>query len=230
MESSQLITLLGLGLILGLKHALDADHVIAISTIVSQTRSLKRSSLYGIIWGIGHTFTLFLVGLIILGFKFALPDKMSLFFEFTVGIVLVVLGVDVLRKAVKHKLHIHKHSHGNTTHAHIHTHKETPSHGHTHRSFIIGMLHGLAGSGVLTLLVLSTVNSLLLGLFYILIFGIGSLIGMLMVSAVIGLPFMFTTRFGKVNILIELLAGTVSIVFGCVIMYEIGYVHGLFYT
>lgn len=91
-ESLQLITLFGLGFILGLKHALDADHIVAVSTIVSQTKSLKKSSLLGAIWGMGHTTTLFLVGLAILGFKLTLPYKLALSFEFLVGIILVILG------------------------------------------------------------------------------------------------------------------------------------------
>ncbi len=228
-EPSQLITLLGLGLLLGLKHALDADHVVAVSTIVSRTRSVKRSSLYGALWGAGHTLTLFLVGLVLLTFKLAMPDKIALSFEFVVGIVLVLLGVDVLRKTKGKKIHLHRHEHDRIAHVHFHSHRGSSHHNHGHRSFVVGMIHGLAGSAALTLLVLTTVKSVLQGLLYILVFGIGSILGMLAVSAVIGLPFVLTARFDKLHTLVERAAGTISIVLGIIIMYEIGYVGGLFF-
>lgn len=223
----QLITLLSLGFILGLKHALDVDHVVAVSTIVSQTKSLKKSSLSGAIWGLGHTTTLFLVGLLILGLKLVLPEKLALSFEFLVGIVLVVLGTDVLRKVIKDKVHLHGHKHDNITHLHLHAHNTSQSHSHTHKSFIVGMFHGLAGSAALMLLVLPTVESMLQGLLFILIFGIGSILGMLITSTIIGLPFVFTTKFDRINNIVKTVAGTLSIVLGFTIMYEIGIVGGL---
>ncbi len=223
----QLITLLSLGFILGLKHALDVDHVVAVSTIVSQTKSLKKSSLSGAIWGLGHTTTLFLVGLLILGLKLVLPEKLALSFEFLIGIVLVVLGTDVLRKVIKDKVHLHGHKHDNITHLHLHVHNTSQSHSHTHKSFIVGMFHGLAGSAALMLLVLTTVESMLQGLLFILIFGIGSILGMLITSTIIGLPFVFTTKFDRINNIVKTVAGTLSIVLGFTIMYEIGIVGGL---
>ena len=132
-EPLQLATLIGLGFVLGLKHALDADHVVAISTIVSHTKNLKKSSLFGVIWGVGHATTLFLVGLAILIFKLAIPDKLALSFEFLVGIVLVILGIDVLRKIVKEKIHWHWHRHGKVIHTHFHSHERLPSHNHIHQ-------------------------------------------------------------------------------------------------
>jgi high-affinity nickel permease len=229
MGSFQFITLLGLGFALGLKHALDADHVVAVSTIVSQTRSLKKSSLFGALWGAGHTTTLFLAGLVILIFKLAIPDKLALSFEFLVGMVLVILGVDVLRKIIRDKVHLHRHKHDRLIHAHFHSHKGSPLHSHSHRSFIVGMIHGLAGSAALMLLVLATVKSIFHGLLYILIFGIGSILGMLITSAIIGLPFVLTARFDRINNSVTILAGTISIVLGLIIMYEIGVVNGLFF-
>lgn len=221
-EPLQLTILLGLGFILGLKHALDADHVVAVSTIVSQTKNLKKSSLAGAIWGMGHTATLFLVGLVILVFKLAIPDKLALSFEFIVGVVLVVLGVDVLRKVIKGKVHLHEHQHGDNVHTHLHSHKESPSHNYIHKSFVVGTIHGLAGSAALMLLVLTTVNSIFQGLLYILIFGIGSIVGMLIVSGIIALPFLLSSKFDKINNIVKILAGTISIVLGFTIMYEIG--------
>lgn len=227
-ETFKLITLFGLGFVLGLKHALDADHVVAVSTIVSQTKSLKKSLLAGAIWGVGHTITLLLVGLVILIFKLTIPDKLALSFELIVGVVLVVLGVDVLRKVIKEKVHLHEHQHGSSVHTHLHPHKESWSHDHTHRSFVVGMIHGLAGSATLMLLVLTTVRSVFQGLLYILIFGVGSIIGMLIVSGIIGFPFLLLAKFGKINNSVKILAGTISIVLGFTIMYKIGFVNGLF--
>lgn len=226
-ETFKLITLFGLGFVLGLKHALDADHVVAVSTIVSQTKSLKKSLLAGAIWGVGHTITLLLVGLVILIFKLTIPDKLALSFELIVGVVLVVLGVDVLRKVIKEKVHLHEHQHGSSVHTHLHPHKESWSHDHTHRSFVVGMIHGLAGSATLMLLVLTTVRSVFQGLLYILIFGVGSIIGMLIVSGIIGFPFLLLAKFGKINNSVKILAGTISIVLGFTIMYKIGFVNGL---
>lgn len=226
-EPFQLITLLGLGFVLGLKHALDADHVVAVSTIISQTKSLKKSSIFGAIWGMGHTTTLFLAGSAILIFKLAIPDKLALYFEFLVGIVLVILGMDVLRKVIRDKVHLHKHKHSTMIHTHLHTHKEPFSHNHTHKSFIVGMIHGLAGSAALMLLVLTTVKSVFQGLLFILIFGIGSVLGMLIVSTIIGLPFILTEKFSEMHNSLKILTGTISIVLGSIIMYEIGYVAGL---
>ncbi len=227
-EPFQLITLLGLGFVLGLKHAFDADHIVAVSTIVSQTKSLKKSSLAGAIWGVGHTTTLFLVGLVILIFKLAIPDKLALSFQFTAGVVLVVLGVDVLRKVIKEKFHLHKHQHGDRVHTHLHPHKESPLHDHTHKSFVVGTIHGLAGSAALMLLVLTAVKSIFQGLLYILIFGVGSIVGMLIVSGIIALPFLLSAKFDKINKIVKIFSGTISIVLGFTIMYEIGFVNGLF--
>lgn len=182
----------------------------------------------GAIWGVGHTTTLFLVGLTILGFKLSLPNKLALFFEFLVGIVLVMLGADVLKKVIKDKVHLHRHKHRNIVHIHFHSHKESLFHKHTHKSFIVGMVHGLAGSATLMLLVLTAVKSIFQGLLYILVFGIGSILGMLIVSGIIGLPFLLTAKFDKINNSIKLLSGTVSIALGLSIIYEVSFVNRLY--
>src|SRR3989338_8952425 len=104
-EIFQFLTSLGLGFILGLKHALDADHVVAVSTITSQTNSLRKASVLGVAWGIGHTITLLLSGLLILLLKLTIPEKLALSFEFIVGIVLAFLGTDVILKAIRERQH-----------------------------------------------------------------------------------------------------------------------------
>lgn len=221
-ESFQLIALLGFGVVLGLKHALDADHVVALSTIVSHTKSLRKSSLVGLLWGVGHMFALFLVGILLLSFRLTLPDKIALSFEFLVGVVLVVLGIDVLRKISRGKIHLHEHRHGNSAHVHFHSHSDAESHVHAHKSFVVGMFHGLAGSAAVILLILTTVKSMLQGLLFILVFGIGAILGMLIVSTFIMLPFMFSSKFDKIQNSLRVIAGIVSIVFGVSIIYEIG--------
>lgn len=235
----QAFTLLSLGLVLGLEHALDADHVVAVSTLVSQTKSLRRSSIFGILWGMGHTTTLFVVGLVILLFKLTIPQKLALSFEFLVGIVLVLLGVDVLRKVLQGRVHLHPHTHPDgTTHVHLHAHDrphgephdqpEESAHHHHHRSFLVGLVHGLAGSSALMLLVLTTVESVWQGIFFILIFGVGSILGMMVTSTLIALPMKAVTNFARVDRGLRLAAGVISIVLGVLIMGRIGFVDGLF--
>ena len=221
-EPLQLTTLFGLGFILGLKHALDVDHVAAVSTIVSQTKNFRKSSLAGAIWGVGHTAALFLFGLAILVFKLTMPVKLALFFEFMAGVVLVVLGIDALRKIIKEKVHLHEHQHDESFHTHIHPHKESLSHNHIHKFFVVGMIHGLAGSAALILLVLTAVKSIFQGLLYILIFGFGSIVGMFIVSGIIALPFLLSAKFIKVINATKIFMGAASIVLGLIIMYEIG--------
>jgi sulfite exporter TauE/SafE len=228
MESVQFISLLGVGFLLGLKHALEADHVVAVSTLTSQTKSIWKSSLAGAAWGMGHTITLLLVGLVLLTFKLTIPDKLALAFEFTVGITLVALGIDVLRKVRKEKMHAHPHEHDGEAHLHLHRHADTSSHEHIHKSFLIGTIHGLAGSAALTLLILASTKSISQGLLYILIFGAGSIIGMLMVSGVIALPFLWSQKIERIDKGMKVLAGSISIMLGFATMYQIGFVSRLF--
>ncbi len=227
-----LLSLLGLGLLLGLEHALDADHVVAVSTLVSQTKSVKRSSLFGIFWGMGHTTTLFLVGLVILIFKLAIPPRMALSFEFIVGMMLVLLGVDVLRKLLRGNVHIHQHEHeGGVTHSHFHSHADATApdhHHHHHRSFLVGLVHGLAGSSALMLLVLSTVDSVWAGILFILVFGLGTILGMLITSTLIALPFKWMSNFARMDGVLRLASGVISIGLGIIIMIRIGFIDGLF--
>jgi high-affinity nickel permease len=218
---SQAITVLGFGLLLGIEHALDADHVVAVSTITSENKSLKVSARVGSLWGIGHTLTLLLVGILVLGFKLTIPPRLALSLEFFVGIVLVFLGGAVLRNVFSQKVHIHEHQHDHLTHEHPHSSKEV-AHEHRHRPLFIGMIHGLAGSSALMLLVLSTIPSFGLGILYIIVFGIGSIAGMLIISTLIGLPFVLTTQFYRLNRWLRILAGCVSIILGVVILFRIG--------
>jgi sulfite exporter TauE/SafE len=186
-----------LGLILGVKHALDADHLIAVSTIVSEHKNLKWASLIGAFWGLGHTATLFVVGVLVIGLRLTIPPRLALGLEFLVAVMLVALGVNILWRSFRsEKIHLHAHNHSPETHAHFHIHgerEETHIHPHPFKSmrkpFFVGMVHGLAGSAALMLLVLTTIPSPMAGLFYIVIFGFGSVGSMLVLSSLIGLPF-----------------------------------------
>lgn len=236
MEST-LLTSLILGFTLGMGHALDADHVVAITTIVSQNRHPLKAALVGISWGIGHTATLSFVGLAVIVFKLTIPNQLALSMEFLVGVVLVALGAQILWKYRRKKVHTHTHDHAGEmpAHLHFHSHADDTEHkhhnlAHQHKSLMVGMIHGLAGSAALMLLVLSTVGSPVEGVAYILIFGIGSILGMMLLSTLIGLPFAASSqRFGSLNRTIRLVAGAVSVVLGIMVMYEIGFGQGLIY-
>ena len=233
---STLLTTLVLGFGLGVKHALDADHVVAVSTLVSQYRNPLRATLAGIFWGIGHTLTLLLAGIAVIIFKLAIPDRLALSMEFVVGAVLFGLGIQVLWKYLPKKKHAHFHDHGDEMHTHEHFHiyqnRGEDAHHHAprqHKSLLIGMLHGLAGSAALVLLVLGTIRSPVAGVVYILVFGTGSILGMMMISTLIGLPFALSSqRFASVNHTIRFIAGAISVGLGLFVMVEIGLVRGLF--
>lgn len=232
-----LFATLALGFALGIKHALDADHVVAVSTIVSQYRNPFRATLAGVFWGIGHTTTLLLVGIAVIGFKLVIPEQLALSMEFLVGIVLVILGIQTLWQFLPKKKHAHIHDHGDELHTHVHVHspvegdKNAQHHAlRQHKSLLIGMLHGLAGSAALMLLVLSTIQSALEGIVYILIFGFGSILGMMVISTLIGLPFSLSSgRFTSINHVIKFSAGTLSMALGIFVMIDIGFIKGLFY-
>ena len=231
MPELTILTAVVFGFLLGVRHALDADHVVAVTTIVGRSNSLMRSAMVGLSWGIGHTLTLFAAGFAVLVLKLTIPDRLALSMEFAVGVMLVLLGVPLVRQLIVARAHVHLHQHGDKKHLHSHPHNETPSHEHSHlrRPLLMGMVHGLAGSGVLVPLVLSTMSSVVQGLFFLLLFGIGSISGMIIFSGLIGLPFKFTARFSlSLNLWIQGVAGLTSIVFGLFIMWQAGFVGGLF--
>jgi ABC-type nickel/cobalt efflux system permease component RcnA len=235
-----LLTALGLGFILGLKHALDPDHIVAVSTIVSEHQSLAKSSLIGAVWGIGHTTSLLIVGLLVMGLRLTIPERVVMSLEFGVAVMLIILGANLLRKSLQVELHRHPHAHSRDDrvqpHAHLHVHAPRVHHHeghqflrHAKRPLLVGMVHGLAGSAALMLLVLTTIPSPLLGLIYIGVFGLGSVGGMLLISSLIGLPFVLTARrFARINWGIKVTAGAFSAAFGLFLAWQIGFVEGLF--
>jgi sulfite exporter TauE/SafE len=226
---------LTLGLLLGLKHAFDSDHLIAVSTIVSRVRSPWRSLWIGLFWGVGHTATLLAVGVLVLGMKTQISEPISLSLECLVGIVLVGLGLATLYDCRRKRLHAHVHTHDGAVHMHFHTHADTAAHQHPHplrvgcKPLLIGMVHGLAGSAALMLLVLTTIPSPVLGLFYIGIFGLGSVIGMGVISLLMGVFFSLATdRLQHFDRGLRMAVGALSTAFGAWMVVEIGFIQGLF--
>jgi sulfite exporter TauE/SafE len=246
MNTVSVISLLGFGFALGLKHATEADHLAAVSTIVSERKSIWSASLVGGLWGVGHTISLFVAGVAVIVLHFEISDRLARGLEFCVALMLVALGLDTLRKLVRGgQLHMHVHRHGGRLHAHPHVHEASHDHqstrehsGQPHtdhgtaigpRPLIVGMIHGMAGSGALMLLVLSTISSPLIGMSYILVFGIGSIGGMMLMSLFLSLPFHLTTkRFVRVERTMRGIAGLFSLGFGLFMVYEIAFVQGLF--
>lgn len=233
------VSLLAFGFVLGLKHATEADHLAAVSTIVSERKSMLSSSLVGGLWGVGHTISLLIAGIAVLLLHLHIGERTALALEFCVALMLIVLGANALRKISRGgKLHLHTHLHGGHAHAHPHLHDDAApeTEAHTHHGFklgarplLIGMIHGMAGSAALMLLVLTTISSPLVGLSYIAIFGAGSIGGMMLMSALVSLPMYLTAkRFLRANLAIRGLAGIFSLCFGLFMVYQIGFIDGLF--
>jgi len=221
------------GFVIGLFHAFEPDHVVAVATQNSkstQKSSLSffkqirsgaiKSSILGALWGAGHTSSLILVSLLIFVFSMNIPNEMFSNFEFGVGVMLVILGVfTYLNRRLVGEKHIHTHTHDDLVHTHPHTHDKVHNHGH--KSYIIGCIHGLAGSGSLVVLALSTLHDLQTILSFILVFGIGSIIGMMLVSSAIGLPFSLSVYSERINKILRYLVGSISIIIGIDILYNI---------
>lgn len=207
--------ILFLGLLLGIKHAFEPDHLIAVSTLVTQLKKPLKSALVGAFWGMGHTLTLFVVSLIVLFLKLKIPELWSRRFETGVGVMLIILGLRAIKKVRKQVLHLHVHNHIDFKHQHLHIH-DTLKDSHQHKqSFLIGAFHGLAGSGTLMLLIFTTIKSTALGLYYVLIFGIGSILGMTGMSLFLSLPLVILKKkFLQIDKYLQIGAGTLSIVYG----------------
>jgi sulfite exporter TauE/SafE len=231
-------TTLALGFVLGLRHALDADHLAAVSTIVTEERSLLRSSLVGVFWGAGHTAALLVFGLAMAAFRVALTPRLSQFLEFVVGCMLIYLGANVLLKLVKGQaidVHAHDHQHQGVAHSHLHLHLGKTEHTHEHRTlrlggrpFVVGVVHGLAGTAALMMLVVGAIPSLFLAAGYILIFGVGSIGGMVVMSLLMTLPLALAAqRVRLIERVIRLAAGLFSLGFGLFLIWDVGLIQSL---
>jgi hypothetical protein len=261
------VSFLFLGFFLGMRHATDADHVVAIATIVSRERSVAGSALIGAAWGVGHTITVMAVGVAIIVFGIVIPPRLGLSMEFAVGIMLVLLGVLTLTgmgRAVgavhthtnlaggdRLDLHDHLHAHGDYVHWHSHGHGPG-AHGHAEehtplarfdrrlgriafyqwlRPFAVGLVHGLAGSAAVALMVLSIIREPVAALAYLLLFGLGTVVGMMLITLILSAPFAFTAiNLPKFNWRLRVASGLVSFVFGVVLIYGIGFAEGGLFT
>jgi high-affinity nickel-transport protein len=257
-----LISLLFFGFFLGMRHATDADHVIAEATIVSKERKIGNAARLGLLWGIGHTVTILIAGGAIILFSVVIPRRLSLTMEFCVAVMLIVLGIMNLGGFIRwiiagiasgtgreSRVHIHPHSHGDYVHSHAHNHNpemhghhetETPQGWldrtfgglglyHALRPIIVGIVHGLAGSAALALLLLTTIRDPHWAMAYLLVFGLGTIAGMMFITTAIALPFTYTaSRFARANRHLATVSGLLSLGFGLFLVYQIGFVDGLF--
>jgi hypothetical protein len=256
------VAVLVIGFFLGMRHATDPDHVIAVSTIVSRERSITKAGWIGMLWGIGHTLTIFGVGAVIILFGLAIPARVGLTMEFSVGLMLILLGVLNLTGAMRYLSekfspghpkvagdHAHIHNHGSQMHLHWHSHQPGKEHHaeslappkwaqsranklglfHTLRPLFVGLVHGLAGSAAVALLVLTTIREERWAVFYLLIFGVGTIAGMMLITAAIALPFSFAGyKFAWLNRSLVVGSGLLSLSFGFFVCYQIAVVNGLF--
>lgn len=220
-----IFSVLIIGFVLGLTHAVEADHLAAVSAIVSEKKNVFTSAIIGGFWGLGHTISLFVVGALVIFLKLQISESVEAKLEAIVGGMLVLLGLNALRKIFTAKeIHAHSHEHGAHGHTHIHLHKDEEEKWHhrlSPRSVAIGMIHGLAGSAGLMLIVIPSIASPTVAMFYILVFGVGSIAGMMLMSLLISLPFHFTAnKFDFLNKGIRLCAALFSLTWGVKLIYE----------
>ncbi len=249
-SSLSLVAILSLGFFLGMRHATDADHVIAISTIVTRERRLSSAALIGALWGAGHTVTILAVGAGIILFTLVIPPRLGLTMEFSVGVMLVLLGVLNLRSFSKDlpalktsdppasgpQQHLTQPPPQKSSQAHVHTSvvamDRTWGGGGIYqwcRPLIVGLVHGLAGSAAVALLVLTTVHQSRWAVAYLLVFGLGTIAGMMVITLTLASTLRYSsTRSPWLNRYLGTLSGVLSLAFGLFIVYQMGFVHGLF--
>ena len=224
--------ILGLGFLLGMQHALEADHIAAVSSIAARRTRVGDIVRHGLTWGLGHTLTLFVFAGIAILLGRAIPETIAKPIEAAVGIMLIGLGAHVLWRLWRDRVHFHRHRHADGTvhfHAHSHAGDRLPHartlHAHEHgfrwRTLLVGLMHGMAGSAALLVLAITQAPSPAAGLGYIVLFGIGSMIGMGALSAVIAVPLAVSARFLTVaNHALQGAVGIVTIAIGIVTLVE----------
>lgn len=258
------LSILAVGFFLGMRHATDPDHVIAVTTIVTNQRSSVRAAFIGAFWGVGHTVTIFVVGAGIILFNLVIPVRLGLSMELSVAVMLIILGfvnIAGFLRSIPSKsaligehqriVHSHPHSHGDFNHTHPHDHKpdgDSLSSDHASpgwmdrvfgrsnlylylRPFVIGVVHGLAGSAAVALLVLTTIRNVHWAIGYLLIFGVGTIAGMMLITMSIASAFTLVGKGQqKFSRQLALASGLLSLGFGLFVAYEICFVNGLFTT
>jgi len=261
---SAMLAIVLLGFFLGMRHATDPDHVIAVTTIVSRERNMLHAALIGALWGLGHTVTIFAVGSAIILFNLTIPPRLGLSMELSVGLMLILLGVmnltGLMPRAIEwitcRRFGPGSHSHVILGRTMIHSHDdeekdepgavESPSAAnrpprrrppwfqtiglfHFARPLTVGIVHGLAGSAAVALLVLTTIHRPWWAVGYLLVFGLGTIAGMMLITAAIAFPFAYTMqRFVRLNRGLAMASGMLSVGFGLFLCYQIGFVDGLF--
>ncbi len=259
-----LLSILAVGFFLGMRHATDPDHVIAVTTIVSNQRNSMRAALIGAFWGVGHTLTIFVVGAGIILFNLVIPVRVGLSMELCVAVMLIVLGLmnitgflrsmpagSIYSEVGDKVTHSHPHSHGDYIHSHPHAH-QPEAHPHAPnqtplgwldrmfgrvgvyqylRPFVVGVVHGLAGSAAVALLVLTTIRNMNWAIAYLLIFGVGTIAGMMLITMSIASAFTMVGKGRqKFSHRLALASGLLSLAFGLLVAYQICFVNGLFTT
>jgi ABC-type nickel/cobalt efflux system permease component RcnA len=250
----EILALAGFGFVLGMRHATDADHVIAVTTILARSKRFVHSTLIGGLWGLGHSVTVLLVGSLIIIFNVAIPPPLGLAMEFAVAIMLIVLGIlnlTGLQRRITERLtppaplhgHEHAHLHAHTGEDEVHAHGHAHLHGHGSdpglvatfgwyqlgRPVVVGLVHGLAGSAAVALLVLATIQDPKAAMLYMVIFCAGVAAGMAILTTIIGLPFLVSrARSERINRWLTIGSGILSLGFGIYLSYQIGIVDGLF--
>lgn len=224
--------ILGFGFLLGMQHALEADHIAAVSSIAARRSSTRDIVKHGLTWGLGHTITLFVFAGAAILLGHAIPDHVSRPLETAVGVMLVGLGLHVLWRLWRDRVHFHQHRHGDgTEHLHLHSHAadnlphQRSGHAHEHgfrwRSLLVGLMHGLAGSAALLVLVVTQAENPMSGLLYVLLFGVGSMLGMGALSAVIAVPLIVSARWLTwANRALQIAVGVVTIAIGVMTIYS----------
>jgi ABC-type nickel/cobalt efflux system permease component RcnA len=257
-----LLSIIAIGFFLGMRHATDPDHVIAVTTIVSRQRSSGKAALVGAFWGLGHSLTIFAVGCAIILFNLVIPPRIGLTMELSVGLMLILLGGWNLKSFFRAvpvpesstpplAAHVHSHAHTHGDYIHDHPHGHAPeSHPHPPertplarldrefgrltlyqfvRPLVVGIVHGLAGSAAVTLLILATIRNPGWAITYLLVFGIGTIAGMMLITMSLASTFRyFGDRFENLAQRFSLAAGLVSVTFGLFLAYQICIVQGLF--
>ena len=211
-----LLSILALGFLLGMRHATDSDHVVAVTTIVSQQRNVMSAALTGIFWGIGHSVTLLLFGTAIILFGLVIPERLGMTLEFCVALMLIVLGVLNLGSGRRRPNEVHEHLHRHRFHLRI-------------RPLIVGVVHGLAGSAAVALLILPLIRNPYWATFYLLVFGVGTIAGMMLITAIVAIPITYSAnRFQLFHRHVGAAAGALSLFFGLFLVHHIGFADGLF--
>jgi len=227
--------LLSLGFVIGMRHALESDHIAAVASLATRSQSVADTLRQGAAWGVGHTLTLFLFGSVVLLLDSAVPERTAQILELLVGIMLVILGVDVLLRLFRQRIHIHLHRHADgTLHLHAHSHAGEAGHPELHhhphrkpavlplRALLVGTMHGMAGSAALILLTLQTVHSPLTGMLYLALFGVGSIAGMVALSLIIAIPLRYSaSTLDRLHDSFQAVIGLATVTIGALV------IHGL---